>query len=356
MLAFSEVARVVVDYDAFGNLIARTGSTPNSYLFTSEQFDSDLGLCYLRARYHNPDTGRFWTQDLFAGFGEDPTSLHKYTYCGNNPVNAFDPSGSYTITELAVAQGIGGLVGAGFGFYDAWRRTDSVWEGLKGAATGAVWGAALGPLIPYLPMLMMGPAGQMTLLMYGTMAGASATLDAEKYPDLAAIQIIGAFVPFLMNSRQASILADEYYGAPSGRVSGRRTIMNAADDFETKRSLIRENHSADVLANNGYDVEQNPSIPGTTKKPDYNLRRYGDPNEPYVTYDNYAPASGTSVRSIWRTVERKIQSGQAEGAVINLNDSNVSFAELQAQFSQWPIPGLKGVLVIRGRTVSQLKL
>jgi RHS repeat-associated protein len=42
------------DYDAFGNLIARAGSTPNNHLYTGEQFDPDLGLYYLRARYHNP--------------------------------------------------------------------------------------------------------------------------------------------------------------------------------------------------------------------------------------------------------------------------------------------------------------
>ena len=32
------------DYDAFGNLIHSTGSTPNNYLFAGEQFDPDLHL------------------------------------------------------------------------------------------------------------------------------------------------------------------------------------------------------------------------------------------------------------------------------------------------------------------------
>ena len=39
------------DYDAFGNLIHSTGTTPNNYLFSGEQFDSDLG-CITTA----PDT------------------------------------------------------------------------------------------------------------------------------------------------------------------------------------------------------------------------------------------------------------------------------------------------------------
>jgi len=51
------------DYDAFGNLIHQTGSTPNNYLFAGEQFDPDLGLYYNRARYLNVTTARFWAMD-----------------------------------------------------------------------------------------------------------------------------------------------------------------------------------------------------------------------------------------------------------------------------------------------------
>jgi RHS repeat-associated protein len=47
------------EYDAYGNEFTVSGSTPNSYLYRGEQFDSDLGLYYLRARYYNPLTGRF---------------------------------------------------------------------------------------------------------------------------------------------------------------------------------------------------------------------------------------------------------------------------------------------------------
>ena len=46
-------------YDAFGNKISSTGTTPNEFLYRGEQYDSDLGLYYLRARYDNPLTGRF---------------------------------------------------------------------------------------------------------------------------------------------------------------------------------------------------------------------------------------------------------------------------------------------------------
>jgi YD repeat-containing protein len=46
------------EYDAFGNLIAHSGATPNAYLYRGERYDTELGLYYLRARWYNPVTGR----------------------------------------------------------------------------------------------------------------------------------------------------------------------------------------------------------------------------------------------------------------------------------------------------------
>ncbi len=48
-----------------------------------------------RARYLNPNTGRFWSMDSFAGNKNDPRSLHKYLYCHDNPINNVDPTGLY---------------------------------------------------------------------------------------------------------------------------------------------------------------------------------------------------------------------------------------------------------------------
>ena len=51
------------EYDAYGNEFTVSGSTPNEFLYRGEQYDSDLGLYYLRARYYNPITGRFMSRD-----------------------------------------------------------------------------------------------------------------------------------------------------------------------------------------------------------------------------------------------------------------------------------------------------
>jgi len=50
--------------------------------------------CFDRARYLNPQSGRFWTMDTFEGQQFDPPSLHKYLYVHADPVNKADPSGN----------------------------------------------------------------------------------------------------------------------------------------------------------------------------------------------------------------------------------------------------------------------
>lgn len=89
------------NYDAFGNKLNTTGSTPNEFLYRGEQYDSDLGLYYLRARYYNPLTGRFMSRDPLdrqpidprAHRLVDPKELHKYLYADGDPVNGVDPTG-----------------------------------------------------------------------------------------------------------------------------------------------------------------------------------------------------------------------------------------------------------------------
>jgi RHS repeat-associated protein len=80
-------------YDAFGVPLAAVGTTPNAYRYAGEQFDSSVGLYYLRARYYAPQSGRFITQDPFDGVLADPLSLHRYLYARANPVDFSDPTG-----------------------------------------------------------------------------------------------------------------------------------------------------------------------------------------------------------------------------------------------------------------------
>lgn len=98
----TDVSGTVTDrytYDAYGQLIGQIGDTSNDYLFAGEQFNSELGEYYLRARYYDPSTGRFDSRDPFEGFLIEPVTLQDYIYVGNNPVIYVDPSGHILVEE-----------------------------------------------------------------------------------------------------------------------------------------------------------------------------------------------------------------------------------------------------------------
>jgi RHS repeat-associated protein len=107
------------NYEAFGSVLDQTGTTPNHYLFTGEQYDSGLDNYYLRARYYNQNTGRFTQQDSYMGNSQDPVSLHKYLYANTNPVYYTDPSGNVSFSQVMTAVNvIGTLSSIAIGTYE----------------------------------------------------------------------------------------------------------------------------------------------------------------------------------------------------------------------------------------------
>jgi RHS repeat-associated protein len=64
----SKTVVATYQYDAFGAVRAQTGSSPNEFKFTGEQVDA-TGMQYLRARYYDQATGRFWSKDPVPGPG-----------------------------------------------------------------------------------------------------------------------------------------------------------------------------------------------------------------------------------------------------------------------------------------------
>ncbi len=83
-------------YKAFGASELISGTAPNNRQFTGHVSDS-TGLIYMNARYYDPATGRFLTQDTVPGRPMDPLSYNLYAYCKNNPVAYTDPSGNWDV-------------------------------------------------------------------------------------------------------------------------------------------------------------------------------------------------------------------------------------------------------------------
>lgn len=80
------------DYDEFGNATASNSTFYNEVTFTGSISDAS-GLQYMNARYYNPKTARFMSQDTYTGVASTPWTQHLYSYCNNNPVNMVDPTG-----------------------------------------------------------------------------------------------------------------------------------------------------------------------------------------------------------------------------------------------------------------------
>jgi RHS repeat-associated protein len=76
-------------YDTFGN-VTGGDTTQTRYLYTGRDWDSDSGLQYNRARWYDPATGRWISEDPI-GFAAGDANLARYV--GNSATNAVDPSG-----------------------------------------------------------------------------------------------------------------------------------------------------------------------------------------------------------------------------------------------------------------------
>ena len=88
-------------YDDFGqvNEYRESGnSLINEVQYTGAIYDELTGLLYLNARFYDPATGRFISQDTYRGERDDAGTWHLYAYCANDPVNYVDPSGHKKIT------------------------------------------------------------------------------------------------------------------------------------------------------------------------------------------------------------------------------------------------------------------
>ncbi len=81
-------------YDAWGNVIASNGSSSNVIGFTGQVADSGTGLDYFGARYYDPSTGRFISQDTYLGDDSTPITLNRYIYANANPLSFTDPTGN----------------------------------------------------------------------------------------------------------------------------------------------------------------------------------------------------------------------------------------------------------------------
>ena len=82
-----------ITYNSKGEIVNQTSPTVSfRFAYTGREFDISTGLYYNRARYYDPITGRFISQDPI---GFDSGDVNLYRYVGNSPTNFTDRSGLF---------------------------------------------------------------------------------------------------------------------------------------------------------------------------------------------------------------------------------------------------------------------
>ena len=108
-------------YDAWGNVIGVKDGSGNSigqsaignrYLWQGREYSWATRLYYFRARWYDPVTGRWLSNDPIGISG----GLNQYVFCSDNPVNFRDPFGldwSFSIIGGSLVIGVGGTIDVG---------------------------------------------------------------------------------------------------------------------------------------------------------------------------------------------------------------------------------------------------
>ena len=89
--------RSTLSYDSFGLPLSSTDPTfSDRYQFTAREYLPELELYYYRARFYDPATGRFLSQDPI-GFAAGDANLYRYVL--NSPTKRTDYSGYFSVEQ-----------------------------------------------------------------------------------------------------------------------------------------------------------------------------------------------------------------------------------------------------------------
>jgi len=151
-------------------------------------------------------------------------------------------------------------------------------------------------------------------------------------------------------------------GRLDGLPQGRPTRIPRKADDSVRRALGRENAAAAALAAHGFEIKQNPA-PDEVARARHESGDVGRPtsNPDYLiegrVFDCYSPDDGKPIRGIWSEAADKVEDGQTQRVVVNLEGWSGDLAALRRQFLEWPIEGLREVKVItHSGEITQLDL
>ena len=167
----AKTGRIAAEYSytAFGSCTVTNHTEENigdqnPIRYKGYYYDEETGLYYLKSRYYSPAYRIFLSPDEPEYMEpSDFSGLNLYTYCYNNPVMYFDPSGTDAVVIiLAIVGAIVGAVTVGGAVYYAASNAGVIGDELVtytiiGAVAGAIVGGLIGYFLPsVLPAVTQG--------------------------------------------------------------------------------------------------------------------------------------------------------------------------------------------------------
>ncbi|QYK54245.1 MAG: RHS repeat-associated core domain-containing protein [Fimbriimonadaceae bacterium] len=152
------------NYDVWGGVRQgnTTGGPKGRYVANLGHVqDDESGLIYMRARYYEPETGRFINEDSVR------QGVNWYTYCKSNPVNFVDSSGNWIVPALWILAAIlGALIGAAV--YQAGEYGKGQEPTTAGTIAAAVAGAATAVIVIAAGLWVTGSLAAVSAAALGT--------------------------------------------------------------------------------------------------------------------------------------------------------------------------------------------
>ncbi len=132
-------------YDEHGKVLNQEEAISNPFKYVGRfgVMDEGNGLLYMRARFYDPEVGRFISKDPIGFAGGD---LNLYAYVFNNPVNEIDPLGLYSFDDFINGAGNASsgfantITFGGVGRIQGWLGIDSVVDRCSGWYKGGEYG------------------------------------------------------------------------------------------------------------------------------------------------------------------------------------------------------------------------
>ncbi len=251
-----------------------SGSVPPPLEAKAE--DGSGGLIYMKARFYDPEIGRFLTQDPAAGDLAVPISLNKYLYAHSNPTAYVDPTGEAAESIWDAASLAVGLASLGYNLYQGNYRD-------AGLDTLGVLADSAALATPFLP----GGAG---MAIKGSRAGMATVQQVERARDLTravdTVQAVDQTVTVVDSTDRAVDSLDEghfgeaAFNAGAAMLGARGSVANTGDAWRARRLMEAPTPRGPPQAT---IVGESAGGPGATLRP----TRHGGPDPAAVS--SYRP-------------------------------------------------------------------